>query len=452
MKPNVEIVKNQNAVRELDYTGLFVHVLYKWKQILIISVLAAVCSCLWTYIKQDRAENNNTGEQTSASLSSDFYDTLVDSFDRKIDEEFKYLDNTFLKDMDENSLKTVVMTYYVQWPSDVQPGTEAETELMMRNASFLSHSIEDRVNYGIDWNTFETPYSFKSSEAMNELTTAEMDGRFIEVHVSFIDEESCNALADFVDESIRRNFADLVTQNSLNGYSLVQTDRLFSELPGESITNFLSERTTRIVNLQNAKEQFIKAYDKMGYSAVEKQSTGLKTYIKKGLFGFAAGLIVSVICLLAWLLVNDTVLSDKEVENTFGTEKIIELPVNSKNGNRTINRMFNHRTQYKGTSEDDLYKMARHFITNTTGKKKVAVISDLPQNVIHTMVSRLSDSDIETIDASSIVTDVEQRNRLLECDGAILVVEEDKSKYRNLIPMIQLINKYGIELIGYIIR
>ena len=443
---------NNTAEKMVNLRSLVIRVLLRWK---IIFLTAFLCSALLiSYRALKNVQNNQAIER------NDYYDSVIAFFDKALDDRYNYMASTVVGNMNPYGQIITQTTYFIKDPQSillVNSDTSSQVNIEDYNTKMFLNALQQHIYYGIDWNGIKKDLGIDADVLLNELVTCEIDYNSINIFVCYSNNDDCQKIASYINKSIEKQFENLVQKTDLNGYNLIQVNSGTTNVIFGDNFNWLTNRMNEIKSIQTERDNFTKANISKGISPSSSiTSSDVKGLIKYGAIGVILGLMVSFVCIGFHLLVKDTVLSGRELNDYLGTNSILTL--NKDNNGKQLDliskRILSIEPENKNTlSNAQKIKLSNDYVNQIVDRKrKIGVLSDIPSAELDKIISLLhEDSNCPNyIPIYDVMNNLEDRKKLKKVDSVVLLVKDELTKYNNINEIVSILEGYNKKIIGTI--
>ncbi|MBQ3393374.1 MAG: hypothetical protein IJG52_08195 [Lachnospiraceae bacterium] len=326
-----------------------------------------------------------------------------------------------------------------------------ETQLLK---SYLSYIAE-----GIDWTALAEEFHTRPQYVQELVEIEEYPGLSgARVTVICEDVEGAQKILSHIKESAQAYTASLTREQG--AHDLLITEEKAGVVVDADMKEWLVNEIYSLNNLYTYKTTLERSTGgssgaASGAAAAVPVKTIVKILAKFGIFGFILGIILFAGCYGAFLLLGGRVLSGKEFNTQFDLKRIAVFPVKTKKN--PIDRLIAGIGSGYETSPDRkvcLNVAAETMRALVGGRGTVAVISDLPQEMLSAFTTRLnavSRGSSVRFAPADIAHSPEGISALCSADAAVIVAQCGRSRYEEAGSLLETAEGAGTEILGSIV-
>lgn len=446
---------NEAAEKVVNLRSLLIRILLRWKTIVFITILCCVLLISYGFLK---ANSNSSSNGTTEK--KDYYDSVLESFDKALEDRYNYMANTIVGEMNPYGQVVTQTTYFIKDPQSTllsNPNSSSQVNVEDYNTKMFLNALQQYLKYGINWNDIKKEFNIDDDVLVNELILSEINYDSINIFVYYSNVDDSQKLANYINSDIEKQFENLSKKTDISGYELIQLNYGTTNVIFGNNFNWLTNRINEINNIQTAKDNFIKTSASKGISSSNNISgISFKSLIKHGVFGAAIGFIISVACIGFYLVTRDKILSGKELNDYLGTINLLTL--NKDNNGKRLDliskRVLSVEPENKNTLTDaQRIKLSNDYINQIIDKKtKIGIISDISSMELDRVLSLLREDGNcpNYTPIYDVINNLEDRKKLKEVDSVVLLVKDEVTKYNNVNEIVSILEGYNKKIIGTI--
>jgi len=458
--------------REIDLKDLIMHVLLKWRSILIVALLGALLGGAVSYIRSDkaaRAAQNNSDIAVEAELSSENLsgtEAAIAGMEKLIDGTSKYIHTSPYMQMDPYHAWVSNGTLCVELP---QPSDgSAQPDAAERYASDMVREMWDSEALTKLAGELKTDRSYLGEMISVKVREISSDDKTASLIETMLKELSGTAYIDISAFGVDADMAELIYQavtDALMSYS-APDNGIKAELEVTQPTTSPGVRS-EILQKQNSTYYSLKDYnDRLtnlnttltklqdGDTAGAAQKTGGHVSKKFVLLGFVGGGFLICLFYLMRYVLQDLLRTESDITGILNirmlghfTKKYAKKPLN---GIDQLIRKLGGAT--KSVPEEETFRMVETNIRNYAGTgKRLLITGSGAAGKFESVAAKIKEmvgEDFSCTISPDILHSVEARQALAACDGVVLIEELNKSKYSAVGEEAKLIRSMSKEIVG----
>lgn len=410
----------------LDLATVFVGPLKRWKKIIICGLVFAVLLSGFSYVKasgllsgETKAEKIKSYNENVAQLEKE-----IEMLQREYDSNVKYIENSILMSLNNDN----AYTGYAKFSISVNATDETEQkQLISKYRSIYEHVLDNEETLDFIRSKIPNVDDVYLSE-LAKCDTTGTDG-LITVTFSYTDKNIVQDVIDFISNSFQEYYAD---DTASDVYTL---DSLGTSVRKGITTDLDKTYSSVIKQIADINTQITDK--KTELASLENPYFSAKSLVKYAAIGFVGGAILAYGVIFLVLVISGRIESLNQVKVTFGPASILSsLAVN---GNPS---KFMMRTLYKGLyteKEEYLRAFDSNYSAASGGEYK------------NTLIIGEINPDLEDFDWTSTDTSAENLRKLSVADSVIIEIEIGKTKINDIIEIIQRVDFYGKDFLGFIV-
>ena len=471
-------MNTENYEQEIDLKDLLFYLLYRWRLLLVAAVAGAV---ILTGMKLVKSEV--TATEPEQEIASDYQQELAayeskkqmleqtaDSIQASMDAQNQYvMDSPYMKinpyEEYYGSADFLIETQGKSAEGEMRNLIQAYKNTLV-NGEYLNQFAKDQnleVRYLRElfsvWGNDMTDGTMGNVSMWLDTPDEKAHQGMLSVYALGPDENMVTAILDGLCDEIVLQKGELSASVAAHSIQLlrsgvatrVDTDCLDRQ---QKIRNYV---TTLDKNLTDIKSS-LKDLKKPDNSAPLVSASGVnkKDIVKYAVIGFLAGGFVIVVLLGGYYVLNDQVLSEKEIKNRFATKELGTFSrVPKKRAFGFIDAWLRRLAGDDIYVEDDaVYDMIEANIRNYAGERKHLLVTGMAAETTMTRISEKLKADLTEISFEAgrdMISHAAVRRQLAACEGIVLVEEKGVSRYSLIQQELELAKNMGVEILGVIV-
>ena len=446
-----------NKEKAVSVTDLSKRVLVRWKTILICGVLVGVLGGLFTYVIQRNTLQNEETEYANTNRSeediknaSEFMSTVDEYISNAIDLKINYISNSIIAKLNENCYKATTIIYIE--PSDllVQNNTNIfiENEQTEENNTYsisdpktlsIQSALEQFIYNGIDYSELKSELDVVDTVLIKELIETERYAGNLVLYFYYTDSNGADTAIRFIIEKIEDKIPEIKAIYGDFNYTIVPT-QIMEEL--NPYINWIQNNATELKSLIDAQGTLNNVNTKLPSLSTSMQMYNYKTesisygkILRNTILFAGLGAVGYVLVLVLYLLFSNTVMGKDDLKKYLKVNGMIVQEYTKKDIEQQYSVLI-----------DEIDNLGIEY-------DKIALISDLPIEELKTVSQELIrlDATRKYILVSDPLTDLNRRNSLTGCKGAVLVSKIEKSSLAKLQEILSYVNTKDIDVIGGVV-
>ena len=465
--------------QEIDLKDLFFYMLYRWRLLLLAAVIGAAALGGVKVLKSSKAADSEITEVVNPD-----YEQVLENYETEkqaLEQTVENLQNSLAAQnryiAESPYMRTNPYQVYYGTADFVieTQGMAAESDMTNLIQSYKSNLLNGTYLHtlaeknGIDasylqevvdaWGDHENNDSLTTSYVLMEVPEGQVHQGMLYVSVSGPDEAWVNTVLQGVCDEVKK------AQNALNTEIAAHTIREVRSSVVTKVDTAYLERQQKIrgyvtsmnKNLAEAETNLkdLKMLDQADIASVDAE-LDKKAVIKYAVVGFLAGGFCVAFVLFMMYVLNDKVMSEKEIRSRFAVKNLGEFTREPKK--HFLGFIDNWLRRLAGDDmvvEDDVvYDMIEANIRNYAGDKKHLLLTGLASEAALSQVSQKVGADLPEYELETghdVVTCAAVRRQLAACEAVILVEEKGVSRYSQIQQELELAKDLGVEVLGVIV-
>lgn len=334
----------------------------------------------------------------------------------------------------------------------VYVGTQNRDEAQLLK-SYLNFILE-----GIDWSGLAQEFGTKP-QFLQELVDAEEYAGLSGARITVIYEnvEGAQKILDYIEEQVNAYAAVLAPD--LGEHSLLISEKRSGVFSDPDMEDWVDNEYYSVTNLYTYKTSIGRTLPAAsgggGESAAVPMKTLVKIIVKFVIFGFVLGVILAAGLYAVLLMISGVVLSARELNTQYDLDRLAVFAAKHKNSplDRLAARIDSGYTT--GADRKAGFAIAvENTLARMHGRGRVAVISDLPDNVVESVVTRLNQAakgSSLTYIGADIAHSADGISDLCAADAAVLLAQSGRSRYGELYDLLKTAGSAGKTVLGSIV-
>lgn len=478
-------MSNQNFVnennpgtkmREVSLPRLLLLTFRRWRSMLLAGLILAILLAGFKVLREyrNRGVSNEAQAEYMAQMeiynaSVEAYSNAIQKFQTKIDAKQKYFNESLLMQVDPHNECVSTVTLVARTPglekADDAGSTAGQTDsASVVNASNVVRACTDYITNGISYDKIAKKYGVPE-QSIRELVLVTSDENHFSsvfmVQARSMDMTMSSEITDLILSSLESNKAAF--KKTLGDYELSEVSRSEEVTVDTVLLQQQTELQNSIATLQKnlqTSQTALKELIKPSVAAGASMKTILKHGIKYGIVGMAGGIFLMILLYAISILMAGKILSDDELNVTYGLRNLITFPVGSSRKqyrfvlDRFVDRLVSDAPDMTVSAAYDVLAarvenlaaandMTSVLMVGTVGETRLASFTNsLNKHAkkVNSPVSYEASSDLDK-DASAI-------RRLRDVDACIIVEEVGESSFRDAAEEIEMIFASGKPILG----
>lgn len=410
----------------LDLATVFVGPLKRWKKIIICGLVFAVLLSGFSYVKasgllsgETKAEKIKSYNENVAQLEKE-----IEMLQHEYDSNEKYIENSILMSLNNDN----AYTGYAKFSISVNATDETEQkQLISKYRSIYEHVLDNEETLDFIRSKIPNVDDVYLSE-LAKCDTTGSDG-LITVTFSYTDKNIVQDVIDFISNSFQEYYAD---DTASDVYTL---DSLGTSVRKGITTDLDKTYSSVIKQIADINTQITDK--KTELAGLESPYFSAKSLVKYAAIGFVGGAILAYGVIFLVLVISGRIESLNQVKVTFGPASM--LSAFAMNGSPS---KFMMRTLYKG-----LYTEKEEYLKAFDSNYSAASRGEYENTLIIGEIN----PELEDFDWTSTDTSAENLRKLSVADSVIIEIEIGKTKINDIIEIIQRVDFYGKDFLGFIV-
>lgn len=456
----------ENYDQEINLKDLFFSVLYRWRVLLLTAVLGALVMGGYKGMQanepqvQSGIEVDHEAKLVEYDQEKMVLEKSAENIEKSIEEQNRYIVDAPLMQINPYNESVSVAEVLVEMTDAEKPGLDNLLncyQYALLDGAYMETAAEKlgtEQRYLRELLNVEGRSEFKGS-MLNGLIAPEMQDGLLRISVVGADREMTEKVLSFVldeMETLQTEFNTKIGKHKLT---------ILRKTTGEQVdTKLLSrQQSTRgnIAALKKSLEDFNNSIEGLQVPQdIVTEGGSMNGAIKYAAVGFVAGGFVAAFAVCMMFILNDKVISDKEVENRFRLKSLggFSQVMNKRKFSFVDNWLHRLSGDDKTWSEDAVFEMIITNLSNYAGDKESLFITGLAsQEFLEKVCSQLCVAfpDIKIESERDMIENASARRRMVKCKGIILVEERGISRYSDIRQELEIAGNVGAEVIGVIV-
>lgn len=465
---NMQTTKKQQE--EINIISLFFYCLYRWKTMLCVGMILAICLCGFKTYSYYSVKNNDgkteydlAMEQYSIAksqydhsvdsykLSLQSMETAIDSLALEIDNIEKYCQESPKMLLDPLAYYQATIRLYVETDYKIMP--EMTYQNVNKTPAIISTYITELCTPSFK-EELATASGFNSMYIDDVYSISSGDNCF--VYISYIgpSEGFVDAGIQTIKDEIENSTEDIAL--ILGEFSTILTDYGITSVSSQEILNYQESKQDEVVSLKTdmvrLKADLSKVTEPKNFS--ESRPSVLKTIVKNGFIGGFIGVLLVAGYAILSVVFGGKILSTQDITETYGIRNLGKYASKRHKGLTYIFRKCEGKTDGTFLSRD-LKLIAQSVANNSkeingkvllTGSEEVTCVADLKEE-ISTLIP-----NVQVVYGRSMLIDVDTLAMINECEAIILVEKCYISRHSKIEKELQIAHDLRKEVLGVVVE
>lgn len=449
----------ENRDQEVSLKRMLYSILYRWREVLALTVVFAVlCGGIQGYRAWRTANDPEVVAQyeleylTEVELYQKYQDSLESSIadlSESAEKQVKYLEESVLMQIDSYNACTASANLYVSTDYQILPGMayqnvdETGTILACYRSALSGKTVIDEIARSVGMQTKYLKELVTVSVQENRILTISAYGtdcadaqRIVDLMLKYVDEIHAQ-----IEGSVSNHTITLVTDTVGTNVDTALHDKQERE----------KETLERIEETLEQKREELEALEEPTTQVVSNIGA-VKTAVKWGILGGVAGCILAVGIGCWAFLFGDKVYSGDELRSRFNLKVIGGFCAGKKHADWFCRRLKHGENRITENSEQNTQMLALNVCCYASGAKTVLMTGDAEAEEIENLTQQLHQklSAPQIIACGSLLSDPAALELLTKCDGVLLVEEAGVSHYSRIAKELERISDADKPLVGCI--
>ena len=463
----------QNKERVIDIKGLFRCVVEKWRLLLLVGVLAgAVLAGTKGYSQYKLYKLSQGQQETTAQESGSQNGQILNVMHVAEVEREEYYTNSILGKINPHKEGKATADILVSIPANTAPAAAGgEPAATGEEPAAQENSVKPQniVNYYASTVLYRIDYTQAAEELgedpalLGELVTAvpgTTDPSQLSVAVIYPTPEGAEVILDSILTQVRAARAE--AQRIYGNHELLIVNEASGVVVDEELFKWANNRVVEIMALVNSQKTVGNNFTSSGSAriATVTQKDVAKTAVKWGVTGLIAGVVMTMVLIVIYLLAAGKVLSGREFNRHFGLRKIACVPGRKFTILKGLDKWaasidsayYNHPQRSVCLQVADANVRAA-----VRPDAQIALVGDLAPEYLDKLAAEMNKSGASSgLGASYFgIPCMEQTpesvDSIMNCDAAVIVARAEKSCYKDAEDVLDACALLGREVIGSIV-
>lgn len=456
----------QSRERIIDIKALIRCVVEKWRLLLLVGFLAGVVLAGVKGYSQYKLYKLSQGQQeTAAQESGSQKGQILNVMHVAEVEREEYYTNSILGKINPHKEGKATADILVSIPANTAPAAAAEEPAAQENRV----KPQNIVNYYASTVLYRIDYTQAAEELgedpalLGELVTAvpgTTDPSQLSVAVIYPTPEGAEVILDSILTQVRAARAE--AQRIYGNHELLIVNEASGVVVDEELFKWANNRVVEIMALVNSQKTVGNNFTSSGSAriATVTQKDVAKTAVKWGVTGLIAGVVMTMVLIVIYLLAAGKVLSGREFNRHFGLRKIACVPGRKFTILKGLDKWaasidsayYNHpqRSVCLQVADAGIRAAVRP-------DAQIALVGDLAPEYLDKLAAEMNKSGASSgLRASYFgIPCMEQTpesvDSIMNCDAAVIVARAEKSCYKDAEDVLDACALLGREVIGSIV-
>ena len=456
--------------REVSLGKLLLRVLRYWRLLLLAGVLGGILLGGMQILKI-HGRKDDMNEKYAAYLQDkevyeaarEAYQGEIDVLEQKINLRQQYIESSTLMQVDAHQTGSAMAEFTVRVP-------ELENAELPDDAGGLAkmNNIVRAYYYYINFGDAIPAAAAEvgiSEENLKELLYSYYDdvSSLFTLSVRYPDEAGAEKILTAIIDGMQSKRVEYMRE--MGEFDLVVVSKDVNTIVDSELATFQSQKFAEINTLQNNlynKQKLLEGLSRPSSAQQYSRKNMLKSGIKYGVVGFAAGCIALFFLIAVIVLLRGFILSGDEIDRKFGLKNLVCFRDDPAKKPFIIDRVIDQLENGDALSDTaagcDLLLSRIRNITSGSGrgasKNHVLLIGTCSEKKLRTLQRALSEraekeNDVLTFHAlHDPAANPAVLHRMQECGSVVLVEEIGRSRYKDILNTVDIIDDTGRPIIG----
>lgn len=456
----------QSRERIIDIKALIRCVVEKWRLLLLVGFLAGVVLAGVKGYSQYKLYKLSQGQQeTAAQESGSQKGQILNVMHVAEVEREEYYTNSILGKINPHKEGKATADILVSIPANTAPAAAAEEPAAQENRV----KPQNIVNYYASTVLYRIDYTQAAEELgedpalLGELVTAvpgTTDPSQLSVAVIYPTPEGAEVILDSILTQVRAARAE--AQRIYGNHELLIVNEASGVVVDEELFKWANNRVVEIMALVNSQKTVGNNFTSSGSAriATVTQKDVAKTAVKWGVTGLIAGVVMTMVLIVIYLLAAGKVLSGREFNRHFGLRKIACVPGRKFTILKGLDKWAASidSAYYNHSQRSVCLQVADAGIRAAVRPDaQIALVGDLAPEYLDKLAAEMNKSGASSgLRASYFgIPCMEQTpesvDSIMNCDAAVIVARAEKSCYKDAEDVLDACALLGREVIGSIV-
>lgn len=462
--------------KEIPIKELFWKIVFSWKYLLILALIAAIFSACISYLgdlkvyheARKELETHTEKEEIQYSFSKDEENQLLiaKKLQNQIDEKLRYLNDSVKMNIPADSESVLIMTWYIEshyqfnFAEDIYKDyTEAVIaayrEYVQRG--ILAQRLSDKL---------ELEYESKYLQEVLEIEEAKENTVF-SITLIYPNQDSLQDISDMVKNEL--SVESVRISEEIGSHSLKLLSEEILEKTDVTLANYQKSMSDSLISCQNQlksikdvmNEEQLRAFElgenKTEHIEIDSNKALRKPAIrgKNILFGILLGLFIGIVWVVCRTMFSPKLQNIEDIKEMYGVKilGIVEKQTHMGAVERMILKVKNRGKEQ--LPEENVLDMIVSNISIICKKKEISSlyltgsdIEKIDDNILEKFVQKLHAAGIEIAIGKNICFETESLKSMVDIGNVIILEQTGTSIYDLIEKELGMMKEYGAELIG----
>lgn len=443
------MISKEQYVREIGLYDLCVYILRKWKIIIVSTLIFTILLSLYgLYCKnRDSVSSELSISELTINMTNeeiqDVEDTadIIKDYKTAYEQQKTYNEESILQNLDAFAINTCTLTFYIDNNYEViYPVVESSNNVLP-----ITQTYVDLFNDLELYNEVSSKFNQdKPSLYYKELVSINSDDKESGVFSVKIYGEDEKFLVDYSEIIEKYLFSKSEELQKLYGQHVIElVSNSFSVENDSSVYNIQQENISKIASIYSTMNSLESSFSGDQYTYLKKliheEKETTVNVLKYVVIGFALGIIVPVFALILIYLFTDKIKNSRELAYSFGWFLLGELKYKDKNLSETnenaLEVIVAQINALEFSNDDNLFIFSENNV--------IQEHTDLVENILKTKLG-INVFCHTNLDSGKAIED------LSKSKNAIVVCQNNKSRFSNVKNFVSGCNYNDVNIIGYI--
>lgn len=453
---------------QINIYGLICRTLLRWRIILIAGLICGLFGGFSNYQNQMetiekynsaiKSESDPVAEVTADSVNGD---AVFDILTKKLHDETQYISESAVAETEGDAYNGSAVIYF---ENNNEEASGFDYEVW---AKTLHSAAKQLILNSIDYSPLCNELNLKNEKYIKELIKMDSEGSNLIVNVYYKNYDGAEAITNYiinhidgVSSQMNSVYGDFTCKALYTGTSRTVFDynAVFKETSSswivehiDSLNSLLNSRTI-MNNVRPNLNTSSSSADKPQQVLTVSKSQIIKNFVLYTIFGTVAAFLV----IAAKLMLKGCITATDDIENRYSIPTLATVPL-QKWKNRPLKGIDNTianiiQKNGKNYSADYVLIVDEEINSRFNEQTKIAVIGDVDKADLNEIRDSLAKADTnrEFIVLDDVAGNVEDRKKLSECSGVIIVAKTEVSHYSEMDRIVGVLRERNKMVLGSI--
>lgn len=437
----------------INIKNIIFGILFKWKIIIAVAVLVAVCLASVMVYK----EKSNSGIAPTETAISDYnkqketYERELATLKRDYDSTIEYSEESLLMGFDTYNIYTARIEIYVDSLYEILTDKSVQSP---DNINKLISAYDNKFKYGYLYDDILDVLGLDiSTKYIQEFVviTSNVTNSNIIIDIKMDNQSDLNSVINAIVSYVNKSKTSIQTDVADHEISIItnSVNELIDDALKTSQVNLETQIFTQANNI-DAKETQIEGLSEPTTTVVSTSSL-VTTGLKYGVLGGVVGAILVAGCIFVIMLLSNKLQDEEFVEEVLKTQVLGVKPIIKKNAiDKLLAKMY-EKTLLK--TEDEFYDyIVENIKSLNKDGKKLHITGSISTEEITEVYNKISSKlGVGTSYGMYLMQDKGSLIKLGEADGVVLIEKRNGSNVTNIYREMKYVENAGKQVLGVVI-